>query len=379
MAVIGAGFSGVLTALRLVGAPDGPCVRLVERRARFAQGAAYSTTSPRHLLNVRAANMSAFPETPDHFLQWLAEEGREVVDGAFVTRATFGEYLQALLREAAACPEAAGRLMLEGDEAVAVERQGGDWRVRLAMGRSFAADAVVLALGNLPPHAPAAMDAAARASSAYVADPWAMDAEEAPQSGTALLLGTGLTMVDVALSLNAARPALKMLALSRRGLGPRRHTLEREPPMVMETPRGSPSQVLRWLRASGGGPHWRAAMDGVRPHVQAIWRSWSLAERRGFLRHARPWWDIHRHRLAPPVASAIDHLTASGALSTAAGAVERITPEGAGEGGCWSSGVLARGRPPSERRSTCWSTAPGRTAIWRLRARLWSRRSRAQA
>jgi uncharacterized NAD(P)/FAD-binding protein YdhS len=323
VAVIGAGFSGVMTALRLLEAPDGPCVRLIERRPKFGQGAAYATTNPDHLLNVRAANMSAYPEHPDHFADWLAAQGRAPEAHRFVSRSDYGAYLQSLLRRAAESPAAAGRLILEGDEVTALSRDGEGWRLTLALGQTRYADAVVLALGNLPPHPPAGIAEAARASGRYVADPWAWSADEAPDSGLVVLLGTGLTMVDVVLSVSAQRPNVKFLALSRRGLLPRRHVesgaASASPPP--SAPLGSARHVLAQLRREAAGQDWRGAVDALRPHVQSIWRGWSLAERRQFLRHARPWWDIHRHRLAPKVAARIDHLTASGALRTAAGQI----------------------------------------------------------
>ncbi|MGC1301334.1 MAG: FAD/NAD(P)-binding protein, partial [Caulobacteraceae bacterium] len=200
VAVIGAGFSGALTALRLLEMKDGPCVRLVERRARFGQGAAYSTTSPQHLLNVRAANMSALPEAPSHFLEWLERNGETDQAHTFVTRACYGDYLQGMLRSVAETARAAGRLMLEADEVVALHRRGGRWRLELDMGRGFEADAVVLALGNLPPHAPPSLTPEAARSPAYAPEPWSLDPAQAPETGTVVLLGTGLTMVDVALT-----------------------------------------------------------------------------------------------------------------------------------------------------------------------------------
>ena len=96
VAVIGAGFSGVLTALRLLSAPDGPNVRLIEKGPRFGRGAAYATASPHHILNVRATNMSAFVEQPAHFRDWLGARGD--VGRMFVTRDEYGQYLQSLLR-----------------------------------------------------------------------------------------------------------------------------------------------------------------------------------------------------------------------------------------------------------------------------------------
>ncbi len=323
VAVIGAGFSGVMTALRLLEAPDGPCVRLIERRPRFGLGAAYATTNPDHLLNVRAANMSAYPEHPDHFVDWLASEGRAPQAHRFVSRADYGAYLQSLLRGAAESPAAAGRLILEADEVTALWRDGEGWRLTLALGQTRRADAVVLALGNLPPHPPAGIAEAARTSARYVADPWAWSKDEAPDSGLVVLLGTGLTMVDVALSVSTHCPDVKFLALSRRGLLPRRHVESGAAPAAsgVAAPSGSARHILAQVRRQSAGQDWRGSIDALRPHVQAIWRGWSLTERQQFLRHVRPWWDVHRHRLAPKVAARIDHLTASGVLRTAAGRI----------------------------------------------------------
>src|SRR5450432_4253670 len=195
VAVIGAGFSGVLTCLRLLLVADGPRVLLIERAARFGRGAAYSTTSPHHLLNVRATNMSAFVEEPSNFVEWLAAAGVPQPDKAFVTRDRYGQYLQSILRKATADGRAAGRLTLEHDEVRALEREGDGWRVRLALGHALRADAVVLALGNLPPPAPVGLDDDLAASGLYVADPWAWDPASTPPDGGILLLGSGLTAV----------------------------------------------------------------------------------------------------------------------------------------------------------------------------------------
>ena len=42
-------------------------VVLIEKRVRAAAGMAYSTEEGSHFLNVRADNMSAFADAPDHF------------------------------------------------------------------------------------------------------------------------------------------------------------------------------------------------------------------------------------------------------------------------------------------------------------------------
>jgi uncharacterized NAD(P)/FAD-binding protein YdhS len=318
VAVVGAGFSGLLTALRLLEDPDGPCVRLIERRGRFAKGAAYSTLDDDHLLNVRAANMSAFPEDMDHFVRWLATIEPSAAKTGFVRRSLYGAYLQTMIQRAVENAPA-GRLVLEADAAVAITRAASGWRIELEMGRSFAADAVILAIGNLPPQAPKAFDPAVVASPAYVVDPWSLDRIEPPKEGLAVLVGTGLTMVDVALHLSRRRPGLNLLALSRRGLLPRRHLEEGPAPRLLDVaPQGGPRALLRHVRQESGDGDWRPVLDGLRPHVHHIWRTWRFEERRRFLRHVRPWWDVHRHRLAPAVAAKLDHLLGSGVLKVEA-------------------------------------------------------------
>ncbi len=345
VAVIGAGFSGVLTALRLLLAADGPRVLLIERGARFGRGAAYSTTSPHHLLNVRATNMSAFVEEPAHFLDWLAAAGVAEPGKAFVTRDRYGQYLQSLLRKATADGGAAGRLSLEHDEVRAVAREGERWRLQLGVGRALIADAVVLALGNLPPPAPIDIEDGLIASGRYVADPWAWDPADTPVGGDILLLGSGLTAVDIALSIQGRRPGAPILALSRRGLLPRRHDETAPLAAPARAPKGSPLEVLREVRRRGMGD-WRAAIDGLRPYVQALWRGWSQKERMAFLRHLRPWWDVHRHRLAPEVAARVEEFQRAGLMSVIAGRLVHLRPAAESVEAAW----VKRGASAMERR-----------------------------
>jgi len=335
VAVIGAGFSGVLTALRLLLLANGPRVLLIERAARFGRGAAYATSSAHHLLNVRATNMSAFVEEPSHFVDWLAAAGVAEPDKAFVTRDRYGQYLQSILRKATADARLAGRLTLEHDEVCALAREGEGWRLQLALGRALWADAVVLALGNLPPPAPIGIDAELAASGRYIADPWAWDPASTPVEAKVLLLGSGLTAVDVSLSIEAERPGARITALSRRGLLPRHHASIAGAPAPTPAPKGTPLEVLTQVRDRAGGD-WRATVDGLRPYVQALWRGWSLRERSAFLRHLRPWWDVHRHRLAPDVAVRVEGFLRDGILTAVPGRLAALRPVGESIEATWT-------------------------------------------
>ena len=331
--IIGAGFSGVAAALHLARA-GADAITLVGRAGSFGRGVAYGTADPAHLLNVPAARMGVYADDAAGFLDWLHARGEPHPPGAFVRRALYGAYLDACL---AARPE----LRRVHGEAVGAERIADRWRVRLADGATHDADALVLATGNYPPARVPGLPAALDTAPAYVADPWAPGAlDRLPDSGRALLLGTGLTMVDVAVSLAAARPALALTAVSRHGLLPRAHRDDDAPAaadasaFAAALPAGVPARVLlhewrAWLRAHAG-VDWRDAIDALRPRSAEFWRAWPLEERRRFVRHLRAIWDVHRHRIAPQVARRIDAAIASGRLAVHAG---RVRVVGAGTDG----------------------------------------------
>jgi uncharacterized NAD(P)/FAD-binding protein YdhS len=267
--------------------------------------------------------MSAFPDQPDHFLRWLAGQGLDAGPGSFVPRQVYGRYLDSLV--AAARAAAPGRLDLVAGEAVALDQTGNDVLIALADGRSVRGDAAVIAVGNLPPHAPPAIDAAAAANPAYIADPWHADiAAGLGPDDIVLVIGTGLTMVDVAIALDARGFPGRILAISRRGLLPRPHGESLPPtPLAREQLPRDASGLLHTVRANARRDGWRSAVDALRPLTQAIWGSASADERGRFLRHLRAWWDVHRHRLAPTIAARIETMRADGRLRIAGGKLER--------------------------------------------------------
>jgi uncharacterized NAD(P)/FAD-binding protein YdhS len=353
LAVIGAGFSGVMTALHLLRQPWPVKVVLIERRSPIGLGAAYATDDPAHRLNVRAGNMSAWPDRPEDFVAWLKARDLDVGPGGFATRGDYGRYLQSLLASLAEGPEAAGRLLIAPDEITAIEPSGQGWTLTCGMGRTLAVDAVVLALGNPPPRAPEPVSPQLEASDAYVADPWRWYPNTLVEGqGPILMLGSGLTMVDAALSLDRFAPGRPLVALSRRGLTPREHQGAPPSPLPAPPPASlSPVQALAWLREAAEHHGWRTAIDAMRPATQDLWRGWSLEQRAAFLRHARAFWDVHRHRLSPQVAERLARMRAEGRLRVLAGKLERADVL---EGG--RAGLVWRPR--------------GETDTWRLEADL---------
>ena len=308
VAIVGGGFSGTILAVQL--AERGIASILIDGSGRAGNGVAYSTREPAHLLNVRAEGMSAFPNEPGHFAERFGDPK------GFAQRRFFGAYLKDLLAEA----EASGLVRLEASEATAAEARADRWSVTLSGGGEIEAAALVLANGNQPPEPLRGLEGLGRR---YLNNPWGGDAQAAIADlarthGSALLIGTGLTMIDLALSLDAAGHRGRVVALSRRGQVPRAHaSFEPAPVSTGEVP-ARLRPLLRWLRQRATSVGWRAAVDSLRPHTHVLWQGFEPAEQRSFLRHARAWWDVHRHRIAPQVADTVSRMIAEHRLEVVA-------------------------------------------------------------
>jgi uncharacterized NAD(P)/FAD-binding protein YdhS len=296
---------------------DVPSVTLIERTRRLARGVAYSTGRSEHLLNVRHANMSAFPDDLEHFSAWLAKRHPEIT-GSFVPRAVYGDYLQNQLDAAAAA--AADRLKIVHATAMALETTDGPLSISLSDGSAIAADRLVLALGNLPPHAPHGLDDEEFDPEIYVADPWQTNFSSGlSDRDEVLIVGSGLTMIDAVLALKADGFDGRITVMSRRGLLPHVHDERIDLPITRaERPVGTFSALVRKVRRESEAHGWRSVIDGLRPYTRDMWLAASPEDQSIFLRHLRPWWDIHRHRIAPEAAANIASLRAEGQLTIAA-------------------------------------------------------------
>ena len=310
-------------------------VVVVENQGRAGKGTAYSTREAVHLLNVPAAKMSAWPDRLDDFV----EAGHDA--GSFAPRRDFGAYLSAILDRAVA----------DGVELVAARAasaaRAGDWQVTLDDGRLVKARALVLAQGNQPPEPMRASEGID--GGLFVDNPWGDEARAAIErvardDRAVLVLGTGLTMVDLVLSLDAAGHRGRIVALSRRGQVPRSHAAHDAAPVELgEVPQGNVLALWRWLRWRGAAVGWRGAVDSLRPHAHALWRGLGASEQRRFLRHARPYWDVHRHRIAPQVADQLTAMIAEGRLEVIAGRLASVREDG----GKLRVTINRRGRPPA--------------------------------
>ncbi len=336
IAVIGAGFSGTIAALQLLRRlPADQPVLLCERAPEFARGIAYATGENGHLLNVRAANMSALSDEPLHFQDWLkrrASDGErpeglyETEAGLFASRGLYGQYLRSILDYVMRETAGHAQLRLLPDDVLdVVSSDHGGYELVCAGGQRLAVAGVVLAVGNLPPEEGADANIC---RNAWGEKAWRPLEPDRP----VLVVGTGLTMVDVAIALRRRGFLGGIVALSRGGLLPSSHAAIAAPwptPHFTMAEETSLSLLMGRLRdevfaAAEAGVDWRAVIDSMRPVTSSLWSRLPLAERQRFLRHARRYWDVHRHRLAPPHAREVAEMIAEGSLRVIAGRVRSL-------------------------------------------------------
>jgi uncharacterized NAD(P)/FAD-binding protein YdhS len=330
VAIVGGGFSGALLAAHMLtdrAARPGR-VLLVDRAGRFGRGIAYSTPNQRHLLNVPAGSMSAFVDRPDHFLAWARKRIPDVDRGSFLPRTLYGDYVASVLDDAIRHPAHGSSIELR---IAAVRRlepgRGGTPGVHLHLDDGdVSARRVVLATGNAASRrlaVPGLEDPLTKAR--YVPDPWAPGVlDPLPGAGDVLVLGTGLTLIDVALDLASRGHRGRVVALSRRGLLPQAH---RTTPVAagkwldggaFAAPLTA-SRLVRAVRraaeaAAAAGGDWRSVIAELRSMTPALWTMLGDPGRGSFLRHAAPYWETHRHRVAPAVDDVVCGLLASGQL-----------------------------------------------------------------
>lgn len=314
-------------------------VTIVDPSDRVAAGVAYSTQDPDHLLNVRAAGMSADPSAPDDLVDWITASGDGDRD-TFVPRRDYRRYLEEHLHRAAAdAPQ--GALELLRDRVIGIRRGGGVVAVLLESGQELVAERVVLALGNSAPGVPESLHGLA-GDPAWVPDPWASGALQAhPDAARILLVGTGLTMVDVAITLGRG-DGPRMLALSRNGLVPLRHLahqrhraldvidLDRDSVDVLALDSRIRERILDGVGAQYPDEDWREVIDAVRPFANALWRRFDVDQQRIFLTQLLRNWEVHRHRMSPGTAARFDSLRSSGQLGIHSGQVRSSGPRPGG-------------------------------------------------
>ncbi|MEE3651069.1 MULTISPECIES: FAD/NAD(P)-binding protein [unclassified Brenneria] len=337
--IIGGGFSGAAVAIHLARAARPELeITVVEPRAQVGQGVAYSTIDAAHRINVPAEKMALSPAEQDSFEHWFEAVGglrddpeARWHDGKiYPRRNAFGRYMAEKFVQAAS--GRAGNLRHLQDRAV-------DWRngvVVTEKGVRLKADEVVLAISHPRPSLPRPLAQKLANHPGLIADPWrngALDGVAA--TDRVAIIGTGLTMADMAASLHSRGHRGSIVAFSRHGLLSRPNITEDFPdwtpaaaPTLPNTPRGWLRRIRQDIRrAAAQRLPWQKVLDEIRTHGQQLWQQWPLVEQRRFLRHLRAYWDAHRYRIAPQVSALLAQQQAAGGLRVLAARLQQAAAD----------------------------------------------------
>jgi len=342
IAIVGSGFSGVMTAVNLARLSARPLqVTVINCRRPAGRGVAYGTRRPEHLLNVAARNMSAFRDEPDHFLRWLRTRSEfdnmpEIeLRERFIPRMVYGDYLRSIMHHHLQSADGMTPVKTEfvAGEALDIEPAGAGAVIRLADSTLVEADRVVLATGNEPP-APLPGSETLTDHPAWMGDPWQPLEKRLPgQSESIVILGTGLTTVDVIISLRALGWMGSIHAISRHGWFPHSHFRGIEypdfPPAGLDLAELGLKKLVALVQQHCALLHERNAnpaiiVDKLRPHTQRVWSHFTREERLDFARKYSARWNIFRHRIAPDIHAQITSSQLTGQLQIHAADINRV-------------------------------------------------------
>jgi uncharacterized NAD(P)/FAD-binding protein YdhS len=363
IAVIGAGFCGTMVAthlLRMIAtgtlrarivlinrpSPSQQADKANSHSTTLARGMAYGTNSRQHLLNVPAARMSAFADAPNDFIDYLLRHSHNADGSQFVPRHWYGSYLQETLAHAEAKAMATSsftpltvrhQTVMDILPAQSSQVTAPAYQLIYADGSTETAARVVLALGNFAPAKLPFIAEKLAHDARIINDPWQPAAFDAVRHDLPILLvGTGLTMFDVAVALRAessTEATSTIYALSRRGLWPQAHRAQTQAPLLHDVSSLSACNrirpLLKLLRAEVAaaakvGCDWRDVVAGLRPITPQLWGQLPQIERRRFLRHLKPYWESHRHRAAPEIAKLVYSWASQGKIVSKASRILEI-------------------------------------------------------
>lgn len=336
--IIGSGATGTLLAINLIKHNDNQPlqINLVDKKGRIGRGVAYSTATDYHLLNVPANKMGAFPDDLEHFYKWLTAKDFDFFASDFVPRKHYGEYLRETFCEFLKNKSPNVSVNLLDDEAVDILVDEKQAQVILNSGEIVYSDKVILAFGNFPPPHPRSENQSFIESEKYFQNPWGAKIHyKIEPTDDVFIIGTGLTAIDTVLSLRNKQHTGKIFLFSTRGLLPAVHKLGFVYPSFEEELNSQTriTDLLKTVRrhikkAEKQHSDWRAVIDSLRPHTQAIWLNLPVAEKRYFMQHLSRYWNAARHRMPPECAEILDEMQASNRLQILKGRLKNIEANG---------------------------------------------------
>ncbi len=292
VAIIGGGLSGSLLAIKLLRQTKIPLqIFLIESaKKRYGRGVAYSPNSIYQKLNVTAKNMSLFEDNPMHFYDWWKSRNRDYFylqekfdENSFFPRFIYGDYLEANLNfYANNKPEFIDFLPIN-DEAVDATLDSSRWSITLASGTILHVQLLVLATGNIPPANPSYLSKEVLENKRYLDNPWNDSLFETINAKDNIgILGSGLSMVDVLMTLKRKDFDGKIVSFSRSGKFPLVHEaptvqIPSQLPEFAGALRSDLKMFREWINQNSEVSS-ANLISAIRPHISKIWKSWETKD-----------------------------------------------------------------------------------------------------
>jgi uncharacterized NAD(P)/FAD-binding protein YdhS len=310
--IIGAGFSGTMLVRHLVEQEKALLsVFIYNSNADFARGTAYNPKSSKLLLNVVAGKMSAFPDKPNHFVEWClkneigTENAQDLLAGSFLPRSLYGKYLNDIWKETQEIAENNGhKLNLIPEKAREIEKFDSNYRIHSETGKDIV-DYLILATGNELPGNPSLENNDFFKSNLYQQNPWRIDFSKINREEPILILGNGLTMVDTVMELRENGFQQKIVSVSPNGfniLPHRNFNFQYNGPIKDLKEDKSLLELLSLFKSelkklNEFGISAEPLIDALRPNTQKIWQALTVEEKRIFMSRLRHHWGVARHRI----------------------------------------------------------------------------------
>lgn len=326
IAIIGGGWSGILTAIQLLEKSKDISIKIINSEQLLGLGIAYSTSDESHLLNVPAGKMSAFPDNPKHFTDWLIKKGypEKEIEKQFLPRLVYGKYIQEFIDSI----KQNAQVEIINARAIDIHKESINYSIQLNNENSVSTDKIVLALGNFLPATPKSASLDFFESPNYFKNPWNTDYLKNIQiNQNILIMGTGLTMVDCVISLKKAGITGKLFVVSPRGYTPAPHGIKQTYPDFYAEIKGKTLlEIFKIVRkhlklAESKNIPWIGVVDSLRPNLQKLWISLSLKGKQQFISHIRHIWGLARHRLPLSVHTQLMDLKTKGQLEIIGGRI----------------------------------------------------------
>jgi len=302
VAIVGFGASGIISFYNLVKKHEGENlleIEIFDRNIGINKGMAYATKNINHLLNVRAKNMSALQDEPEHFVNWLKKNGYEFGAQDFAPRAIYNIYLDDIIARAFAIADSkkiSYKFIHHDVEKIAREK---DYFIIENEAYNYCLLCVGGEMINLEKNF------------------WHINFQKYLPNKEIHILGSGLTALDAVTSFVDAGYDGKIFLHSRSTRLPQENLVHKihdaKAPLSLEDCALPMSEIFKKFTSScKNSTDWRAVFDAMRATSSQFWQGLSVDKKRRFLRHCLRLWNVHRHRAPSKQYQKIQDLIASG-------------------------------------------------------------------